>query len=366
MAILWDGYLYKFFQAWRRSGFKVAIWKSLRKLRIGGDISYLASLGVKSGGRFEKLLKDRYNVDSFEKITGPVLRNWLDFATSTVLRGEAVVQMLTAHTEIKEKRCLDVGCAYGGFLLAFERAGASDVVGIDVSTSLLNYSEALKEDHQAKFRIYRKDILDRECLGDLGTFDVITCNDVIEHVSCAETALLNMVSILNPGGLIYLEIPNRFSASFVKKDGHFGMFGITLLPKREADRYFDVSFSHDGTNDVYYRGLNYYLSILRRLGVSYEILDPRGPGLEMTKMTFGECRELTKTFAIKDHRDLSDSINRRVNKIAGLFDRQHEHYLTLLPSAPEMAEKLRRRLLFTFAEDFWCILVKKPGSKEVD
>jgi 2-polyprenyl-3-methyl-5-hydroxy-6-metoxy-1,4-benzoquinol methylase len=329
-------------------------------------VTDFASMGVIPGGRFEKLLKERFGIDDLNEVTDPVVKLWLNFAASTVQRGEAMKDTLLAHTRISGKRCLDVGCAYGGFPLAMEAAGASESVGIDVNAYLLEYSDALKEDYRAAYKTYQKSILEQEDLRDLGTFDIITCNDVIEHVSDAKAALLNMASILNPGGVMYFEVPNRLSASFVKSDGHFGLFGITVLPKPLADEYFEASFPHPGVNDVYYKGLNFYLNTLKELGVGCEVLNPveslPTARLNAANQIFIECRRIADTFQVEGRTDLSDGITRRVNRIADLFGRQYERYTALRASDPEKAEELGRRMVLSFAEDFWHILVRKPGD----
>ncbi|MFC1938462.1 methyltransferase domain-containing protein, partial [Chloroflexota bacterium] len=319
-------------------------------------------------GRFEKLLMGRFNIRSFKEVTDPVVKMWLEFAASTVQRGEQVTKTLSNYTEIKGKRCLDVGCAYGGFPLALERAGATEAVGIDVDADLLALSDALREDHHAGFKTYKKSILDRDDLMDLGTFDIITCNDVMEHVNNPEIALTNMVTILNPGGVIYFGIPNRFSASFVKSDGHFGMFGITLLPKHLADEYFSISFSRGGYNDIYYKGLNYYLNTLRGLGTTNcEILntvetDPAAR-LVAVKSIFAECRKIADGFAVDGKPDLTETIARRIRRIADLFDRQYARYVALKASDPQGARELGKRLILSFVEDFWYLIARKPASK---
>jgi hypothetical protein len=35
--------------------------------------------------------------------------------------------------------------------------------------------------------------------------------------------------MLAPDGIAYLEIPNRYFTRFVREDGHYKLFGITLL-----------------------------------------------------------------------------------------------------------------------------------------
>lgn len=170
----------------------------------------------------------------------------LNFALSTVEGGEAVKNLVSQYVEIKGKRYLDVGCAYGGFLVAFKRAGVLEVVGVDIDPILLAYCKALLQDHCVNASFYQKDILKKEDIQTLGTFDIITCNDVIEHVKQPNIAINHMASMLSGNGVLFMEIPNRFFAPFVQSDGHFSLFGITVLPKWIADPYlshFHLKFS---------------------------------------------------------------------------------------------------------------------------
>lgn len=44
-----------------------------------------------------------------------------------------------------------------------------------------------------------------------GTFDLILCTEVIEHIADSKTAVANMHRLLKPGGLLVLSTPQRFS-----------------------------------------------------------------------------------------------------------------------------------------------------------
>ena len=78
-------------------------------------------------------------------------------------------------------------------------------------------------------------------------------------------ALQNIVCLLRPGGMLALEIPNKDSLFFVASDGHFNLFGITLLPRPEAIEYHRKFFPFE--YDVgYYHPLDFYETELKRLG----------------------------------------------------------------------------------------------------
>jgi 2-polyprenyl-3-methyl-5-hydroxy-6-metoxy-1,4-benzoquinol methylase len=321
-------------------------------------------LKIVPGGHFEALLKKSYDADDFKRVNDPVKRMWIDYALSTVKRGERVRQLILHYSEIKGKRYLDIGCAYGGFPLAFARAGAN-VVGIDISPGLLEFSKLLSEDYGVEISVFQKSILNKDDVYSLGNFEIITANDIIEHVDCPNTAMINMVSILSPGGLLFMVIPNKFSASFIKSDGHFKLFGITVLPKWLADRYHNYFYpSH--YHDVRYRSLNYYINTLKGLGVSCKVINSlsknKDKSLKIIHNVFCEIRKQTETFDIDIPLDLERKIMIRVLRIADLFDREYGLYHKLKKIDYKKAVALADRLILNFGEDIWQILVRKGAE----
>ena len=61
----------------------------------------------------------------------PCLSMYLEFALSTNERGRKVADLIETMTPLAGKRTLDVGCAYGGFLVAMAERGASPT-GFDI------------------------------------------------------------------------------------------------------------------------------------------------------------------------------------------------------------------------------------------
>jgi hypothetical protein len=94
---------------------------------------------------------------------------------------------------------------------------------------------------------------------------------VIEHVVDPGRCAANLASLLNRGGKVFLEIPNGSAVDFMRRDGHYGLFGITLLGRKPAERWWRLFFS-----DVYgvehYAPLAYYLQIFSQAGISLRLL----------------------------------------------------------------------------------------------
>ena len=98
-------------------------------------------------------------------------------------------------------RVLDIGCAYGFMLERFPTGFQK--YGTDVSKHAI--SEAKK-----RFPDYHFAVGDAEQTFPFkpNYFDLIICNDVLEHLEQPQLLLRNAYKILKPGGLLYLTTPN--------------------------------------------------------------------------------------------------------------------------------------------------------------
>jgi len=117
-------------------------------------------------------------------------RVWSEFALSTNLRGKEVVRKLRRYTEIRGKRYLDIGCAYGGYPIVFAAEGA-EAVGIDITGRFLALAAKNVTDQRASVLLLERDMTKSDQICDLGLFDIIACNDLIEHVEDVATTFNN-------------------------------------------------------------------------------------------------------------------------------------------------------------------------------
>ena len=78
---------------------------------------------VSPGSSFQAAALRRYGVAS-PQVDDPTVQMWLDFTLSSVERGRAAVAAMGGTAAFSGRRVLDVGCAYGGFLVAAAEAGA--------------------------------------------------------------------------------------------------------------------------------------------------------------------------------------------------------------------------------------------------
>lgn len=97
-----------------------------------------------------------------------------------------------------DARVLDAGCGSGRTLQ--ELADYGQVSGIELSPEA---AELARERGHGDVRIGRLEELPWQD----GTFDLITCLDVIEHVPDDVTALLELLRVCRPGGWLLVTVP---------------------------------------------------------------------------------------------------------------------------------------------------------------
>jgi 2-polyprenyl-3-methyl-5-hydroxy-6-metoxy-1,4-benzoquinol methylase len=190
---------------------------------------------------------------------GQTKKMYYDFAFTSNLRGWRTIKELTSIKPFTNTKVVDLGCAYGGFITSAIHAGARSAVGIEINPQLAsiaktNISETTNNDSA---QVIIGDALDSSLINSLGQFDIAICNDVIEHVQNARLLVHHIMKLLKPGGIAYLEIPNKRASSFLLCDGHFSLFGITALPRPQAKRYYEEFF--EGNN--YYDTMGEYYEI---------------------------------------------------------------------------------------------------------
>lgn len=147
------------------------------------------------------------------------------------------------------------------------RAGASEVVGFDVDDRLIRIAQAYVPACGAPARIECADVMDEAFMRQLGTFDLITCNDVIEHVDDVPVCIAHLAGALNPGGVLYLAIPNRRCPQLIRSDPHFHVFGIVLLSRPEAITYHTLITGVERHDVGDYFGFHHYADLLRGHGL---------------------------------------------------------------------------------------------------
>lgn len=108
------------------------------------------------------------------------------------------------------KAALDIGCGAGLVCEPLARLGAH-VTGVDAAAENVAAASAHAEGAGLDIRYMAGEVAGL----DIGTFDLVTGLEVIEHVADKRAFLFDVTQRLAPGGLLVLSTPNRTAASRV-------------------------------------------------------------------------------------------------------------------------------------------------------
>lgn len=130
---------------------------------------------------------------------------------------------------ITGQRVLDIGCGGGILADAMARKGA-EVLGIDLAAKALKVAQlhALEAGTQGvKYQEISAEALAAE---QPGSFDIVTCMEMLEHVPLPASIVQACATLVKPGGWVFFSTLNRSFKSFM-----FAVVGaeyvLNLLPR---------------------------------------------------------------------------------------------------------------------------------------
>ncbi len=130
------------------------------------------------------------------------------------------------------KRVLDVGCG-GGLLSEGMAARGAEVTGIDLSEKPLGVARLhlLESGRKVDYRLVAVEQLAEEMPG---SFDVVTCLEMLEHVPNPSSVISACARLVKPGGQVFFSTLNRNPKSYL-----FAVIGaeyiLKMLPKGTHD-----------------------------------------------------------------------------------------------------------------------------------
>jgi 2-polyprenyl-6-hydroxyphenyl methylase/3-demethylubiquinone-9 3-methyltransferase len=139
---------------------------------------------------------------------------------------------IDAHAHLPAKRVLDIGC--GGGILSESMAGlGAQVKGIDLSTQALGVADL----HSLESGIgvdYEEIAAEALAAREPGTYDVVTCMEMLEHVPDPGAIVEACATLVKPGGWVFFSTLNRNVKSYL-----FAVIGAEyiaqMLPKGTHD-----------------------------------------------------------------------------------------------------------------------------------
>ena len=145
------------------------------------------------------------------------------------------VRQRLAPNGLQGRHVLDVGCGGGLLSEALARAGAQ-VTAIDLAPELVKVARlhTLESGVQVDYQVKAVEALAAE---RPGSFDAITCMEMLEHVPDPAAIIAACATLLRPGGRLFLSTLNRTPAAFAL--AIVGAEYVARLLPRGTHRYAD-------------------------------------------------------------------------------------------------------------------------------
>ncbi len=170
---------------------------------------------------------DNREIEKFDRVS----HTWWDpkgemgtLHTINPLRTKFIMEKLTTPNP----RILDVGCGGGILSEALAKAGAQ-VTGLDLSEASLHVAKQHAQSQGLEID-YRYESVQDVANAQAGTFDVVACMEMLEHVPEPAKVIAACMQALKPGGHAFFSTINRTPKAFL-----FAIIGgeyiLRLLPR---------------------------------------------------------------------------------------------------------------------------------------
>lgn len=176
------------------------------------------------------------------------------------VRRELVHDIIAQYAKTSEHLAIaDIGCGEGGLAKEMERYGS--VVGVDPSEEALAFSRArgIKELVQGS--------ADKTNLPS-ATYDIVTCLDVLEHLSDETPAIAEIERILKPGGIAIIFVPTFMFLWGANDDAslHYRRYRLPAIVKKFTDAHFEI-LKHSYFNTFLFPPIALVRIVVRALGL---------------------------------------------------------------------------------------------------
>jgi 2-polyprenyl-6-hydroxyphenyl methylase/3-demethylubiquinone-9 3-methyltransferase len=144
------------------------------------------------------------------------------------------------HVKLAGAKVVDIGCG-GGILTESMAAAGATVTGIDMAEGPLAVARLHQLESGAEVD-YRQSTAEDLAAAEAGTYDVVTCLEMLEHVPDPSLVVQACTELVKPGGHVVFSTINRNPKSFL-----FAIVGaeyvLQLLPKgtHEYDKFIRPS-----------------------------------------------------------------------------------------------------------------------------
>lgn len=158
--------------------------------------------------------KDNFDQAELDKFGALANRWWDPQGPQKALHALNPVRLdyVKQRIALRDASVLDVGCGAGLLSEALAREGAR-VIATDLAPELIKVAKL----HRLESRIsvdYRLQSVESLAAEQPGSFDAITCMEMLEHVPDPSAIIAACATLLKPGGQLFLSTLNRTPAAF--------------------------------------------------------------------------------------------------------------------------------------------------------
>lgn len=136
---------------------------------------------------------------------------------------------IDGHAHLQGKRVVDIGCGGGILSDSMSRRGAN-VLGIDLAGKSLKVAQLHALEAGTQDVEYREVAAETLAAEQPGTFGIVTCMEMLEHVPNPASIVRACAALVAPGGWVFFSTINRNAKAFA-----FAIVGaehvLKLLPK---------------------------------------------------------------------------------------------------------------------------------------
>jgi len=116
------------------------------------------------------------------------------------------------HVQLSEKKIVDIGCGGGILAESMAMVGAT-VTGIDMAEGPLAVARLHQHESGAEVD-YRQATAEELASEAAGSFEIVTCLEMLEHVPDPSAVIKSCAELVRPGGHVFFSTINRNPKSF--------------------------------------------------------------------------------------------------------------------------------------------------------
>jgi SAM-dependent methyltransferase len=169
-------------------------------------------------------------LDTLYESSNPT-RKWLHCT-----RRDWIIAKIREAARERPGRAIEVGFGAGVYLSALADA-FSEVVATDLDQAHLDHARAIAGRYP-NLHLMRDDVV-KSKLPDR-SFSLVLCSEVIEHIATSESVLAAMHRLLEPGGILLLSTPQRWSLMEMTAKVAFLPGVVNLVRRIYGEAVFDM------------------------------------------------------------------------------------------------------------------------------